>query len=41
MLMKTDNCLNVIPPLFISNIWIKGTRKEHINNKLKKKLTSL
>jgi hypothetical protein len=39
--MKSDDYLNIIPPLFISNIWSKGVNKEHINVKLKKKLKIL
>ncbi len=37
--MKNNNeCINVSPPLFISNVWINGVFKDNINVKLKKKI---
>jgi hypothetical protein len=36
--MLNNNNINNPPPLFVSDIWIKGVIKGNINVKIKKKL---
>ncbi len=36
--MMNNNNINTPPPLFVSDIWIKGSIKNNVNVKIKKKL---